>query len=93
MVFSVARNCSGWAAARPRHQHRDDGSGDERSTRRHVTYDVRDGYVASAPELRQPIVALMSLDVCGERSRSRCCPTMSASCCSSMVGIRLLRNL
>jgi hypothetical protein len=27
-----------------------------------VTYDVRDGYVASAPELRQPIVALMSLD-------------------------------
>ena len=62
MVFSVARNCSGWAAARPRRQHRDDGGGDERSTRRHVTYDVRDGYVASAPELRQPIVALMSLD-------------------------------
>ena len=36
-----------------------------------VTYDARHGYIASAPELRQPIVALMSLDVCGERSRSR----------------------
>jgi hypothetical protein len=30
----------------------------DRQTRRHRDYDARHGYIASAPELRQPIVAL-----------------------------------
>ena len=49
-----------------------------------VTFDARRGYIASAPELRQPMVAL-SLGGLRRASRSRYCPTTSASCCSSMV--------
>ena len=49
-----------------------------------VTFDAERGYIASAPELRQPMVAL-SLASLRRRSRSRCCPTTSASSCSSTV--------
>ena len=49
-----------------------------------VTFDAERGYVASAPELRQPVVALSWAD-CAARSRSRCCLMTFVSCCSSMV--------
>ena len=47
-----------------------------------VTFDERRGYIASAPELRHPIVAL-SLGGLRRKSRSRYCPTTFASCCTS----------
>ena len=47
-----------------------------------VTFDGRRGYIASAPELRQPIVAL-SLDGLRRGSRSRCYPMISMWGCSS----------
>jgi hypothetical protein len=46
-----------------------------------VTFDER-GYIGSAPELRSAVMAL-SLGGLRRRSRSRCCPTTFASCCSS----------
>ena len=49
-----------------------------------VTFDERHGYVASALELRSAVVAL-SLAAYAARSRRCCCPTRSASCCSTMV--------
>ena len=47
-----------------------------------VTFDERRGYIASAPELRHPIVAF-SLASLAARSRSRYCPMTFASCCTS----------
>ena len=48
-----------------------------------VTFDER-GYIGSAPELRQAVVAL-SLGRRAARSRSRCCLMTFVSCCNSMV--------
>ena len=48
-----------------------------------VTFDER-GYIGSAPELRQPVVAL-SLGGLRRKIESRCCLMTFASCCSSMV--------
>jgi hypothetical protein len=48
-----------------------------------VTFDER-GYIGSAPELRQAVVAL-SLGASAARSRSRCCLMTCASCCNSMA--------
>ena len=48
-----------------------------------VTFDER-GYIGSAPELRQAVVAL-SLGGLRRRSGSRCCLMTFVSCCNSMV--------
>jgi hypothetical protein len=50
-----------------------------------VTFDERHGYVASAPELRSPVMALSLGGLRAARSRRCCCPTRSRSCCSSTV--------
>ena len=49
-----------------------------------VTFDARHGYIASAPELRQPIVAL-SLASLRKRIRSRSCLMTSTWFCSLTV--------
>ncbi len=49
-----------------------------------VTFDSAKGYIASAPELRQPIVAL-SLASLRKRIEICYCPTTFASCCTSTV--------
>ena len=46
-----------------------------------VTFDER-GYIGSAPELRQAVVAL-SLGGLRRKIETRCCPPRSRSCCSS----------
>jgi hypothetical protein len=56
-----------------------------------VSFDERRGYVASAPELRAPVVALSlgglrrRVEVLILPDEVRCCPMRSASCCSSTV--------
>ena len=67
----------------PRHDARGYPTRDERFEVT-VTFDARRGYIASAPELRHPIVAL-SLASLRKRIEIAHCPTTFASCCSSMV--------
>src|SRR5260221_14556854 len=48
-----------------------------------VTFDPAKGYAATAPELREPVLAL-SLGGVRRRVEARCCcPTISTSCYSS----------
>jgi hypothetical protein len=54
-----------------------------------VTFDERRGYIASASELRQPVIAL---SLGGFGSRSRCCPTTSTCGSTSNRAARLERD-